>query len=48
MMRAAIEMATTRFSSDRMVRDYFAHLYGSPPAGAPLAEPHRTAAAAPA
>jgi glycogen phosphorylase len=27
MMRASIEMATTRFSADRMVRDYFALLY---------------------
>ena len=27
MMRASIEMAVTRFSSDRMVRDYYAKLY---------------------
>ncbi len=27
MMRASIQMATERFSSDRMVRDYFARLY---------------------
>jgi hypothetical protein len=29
MMRASIRMAVDRFSSDRMVRDYFARLYGS-------------------
>jgi starch phosphorylase len=29
MMRASIEMATTRFSADRMVRDYYAQLYTS-------------------
>jgi starch phosphorylase len=34
MMRASIEMATTRFSSDRMVRDYFAQLYTAAPAAA--------------
>jgi starch phosphorylase len=28
MMRASIRMATERFSSDRMVREYFARLYG--------------------
>ena len=27
MMRASIRMATERFSSDRMVREYFARLY---------------------
>jgi starch phosphorylase len=32
MMQAAIEMATERFSSDRMVREYFDRLY-TPPAG---------------
>jgi starch phosphorylase len=38
MMRAAVAMGTGRFSAERMVRDYFAHLYaedagpdGSPP-----------------
>jgi starch phosphorylase len=30
MMRASIEMGVTRFSSDRMVRDYFVHLYADP------------------
>ncbi len=30
MMRAAIRMAGERFSSDRMVREYFARLYGLP------------------
>jgi len=34
MMRASIAMATGRFSSDRMVRDYFGKLYGAgSPAG---------------
>ena len=27
MMQARIRMASTRFSADRMVRDYFARLY---------------------
>jgi len=31
MMRASIEMAVTRFSSDRMVKEYFARLYSSRP-----------------
>ena len=31
MMRASIAMATTTFSSDRMVRDYFARLYTNGP-----------------
>ena len=44
MMQAAIEMATARFSSDRMVREYFDRLYAPaahPPAAgpAPLAAP---------
>ena len=30
MMRAAIEMATRRFSSDRMVSEYFERLYAAP------------------
>jgi starch phosphorylase len=34
MMRASIEMAVSRFSSDRMVEEYFARLYASPPATA--------------
>lgn len=37
MMRASIAMATTKFSAERMVRDYFAKLYPVP--GAPAAEP---------
>jgi starch phosphorylase len=38
MMRASIEMAVARFSSDRMVRDYFNHLYSfaRPPAPLPI------------
>jgi len=28
-MRAAIRMGTERFSSDRMVREYFARLYSA-------------------
>ena len=30
MMRASIGMAVERFSSDRMVREYFARLYTAP------------------
>ena len=30
MMRAAIQMATARFSAERMVREYFARLYDIP------------------
>ena len=30
MMRASIRMAVTRFSAERMVRDYFDHLYRTP------------------
>jgi len=33
MMRAAIQMATSRFSAERMVREYFARLYELPLAG---------------
>jgi starch phosphorylase len=42
MMRASIEMATTRFSSHRMVRDYFALLYTpltAPTASRPVPAP---------
>ena len=39
MMRASIAMATERFSSDRMVREYYETLYGTD-------EPSRAAAAA--
>jgi len=31
-MRASIATAAERFSSDRMVREYFARLYARPPA----------------
>lgn len=31
MMRASIEMGVTRFSSDRMLRDYYAQLYAADP-----------------
>ena len=31
MMRASIRMATERFSSDRMVQEYFARLYAPAP-----------------
>jgi starch phosphorylase len=30
MMRASIRMAVERFSSDRMVKEYFSRLYGIP------------------
>ena len=30
MMRASIQMAEERFSSDRMVKEYFARLYTAP------------------
>jgi starch phosphorylase len=35
MMRASIRMAVEKFSSDRMVRDYFAHLYDEQSASVP-------------
>lgn len=48
MMRASIDMAVTRFSSHRMVRDYFAHLYaGAPAPGGSPPEPSRSVGSGP-
>jgi starch phosphorylase len=38
MMRASIRMAGERFSSDRMVKEYFARLYAPTPAESPRRE----------
>jgi starch phosphorylase len=38
MMRASIRMAGERFSSDRMVKEYFARLYAPTPAESPRPE----------
>jgi hypothetical protein len=29
MMRASVQMAAERFSADRMIKEYFAHLYAA-------------------